>query len=54
MPTFMLKAILGEASSLLLGSQRVLPQRAIEAGFTFEYPNIEPCLVNSFATKQSL
>ena len=54
MPAFMLKAILGEASSLLLGSQRVLPQRAIEAGFTFKYPNMKPCLANYFATKQPL
>jgi NAD dependent epimerase/dehydratase family enzyme len=54
MPAFVLKAILGEASSLFLDSQCALPQRAIEAGFTFKYLNIEPCLVNSFANKQPL
>jgi uncharacterized protein (TIGR01777 family) len=48
MPAFVLKAILGEASGLLLDSQRVLPTRAIRAGFIFSYPNIAPCLVNAF------
>ncbi|MFT7235839.1 MAG: hypothetical protein ACI9QV_001425 [Methylophagaceae bacterium] len=48
MPAFVLKTALGEAAGLLLDSQRVLPKRAIEAGFTFEHPDIESCLVNYF------
>lgn len=45
-PALALKATLGEAACLLLDSQRILPKRAIEQGFTFRYPNIEYCLAN--------
>lgn len=37
MPALVLTKLLGEASSLLLDSQRVLPQRTVEAGFTFQH-----------------
>jgi uncharacterized protein (TIGR01777 family) len=43
-PAFILKTALGDAASLLLGSQRILPMRAIEAGFEFAYPDITSCL----------
>jgi uncharacterized protein (TIGR01777 family) len=35
---------LGELSSELLGSSRVLPSRLLQAGFSFEYPEIGPAL----------
>jgi uncharacterized protein (TIGR01777 family) len=36
---------LGELSSELLGSSRVLPSRLLQAGFRFDYPEIRPALV---------
>lgn len=44
MPAFALKAALGEASGLLLGSQRVVPQAAQQAGFTFQHPTLDQAL----------
>lgn len=43
-PSFMLKLILGEASSLLLQNPQVYPKRLIEEGFEFTFPDIDTCL----------
>lgn len=43
-PAFVLRAALGEMSSLLLGGQRVLPKRLEKAGFDFRYPHLEEAL----------
>ncbi|MFO7930931.1 MAG: TIGR01777 family oxidoreductase [Thermodesulfobacteriota bacterium] len=43
-PGFALKAALGELGELMLNSQRVVPARLTEAGFKFEYPDIETAL----------
>lgn len=44
-PAFMLKLMLGEmADELILTSQRVLPTRLIQEGFTFDYPHLKPAL----------
>jgi len=43
-PTPVLKLALGEMSSELLTSARVLPKRLLEAGFTFEYPTVAAAL----------
>lgn len=40
MPAFLLKALLGERSQLLLDSQRVHPANLQQAGFEFDYPHI--------------
>lgn len=40
-PAFLIKQALGEFSSVLLKGQRVVPKKLTEAGFTFDYPNIE-------------
>jgi hypothetical protein len=40
-----LRLALGELSSELLGSSRVLPSRLLQAGFSFDYPEIGPALV---------
>jgi len=40
-PAPALKAVLGEMSGDVLGSQRVLPKRLLESGFTFAFPEIE-------------
>jgi uncharacterized protein len=44
-PPVVLKILLGEmAGPLLLSSQRVVPAAALDAGFTFTYPHLEPAL----------
>jgi NAD dependent epimerase/dehydratase family enzyme len=39
-PAFALKLLLGEMSKVILASQRVIPEAAVRAGFTFDYPDI--------------
>jgi uncharacterized protein (TIGR01777 family) len=43
-PAPVLRAGLGELSGELLGSQRVVPRRLLEAGFAFQYPRIASAL----------
>lgn len=43
-PTPLLKLALGEMSTILLSSQRVLPQRTCAAGFSFEYETLDKAL----------
>lgn len=43
-PAFALRALLGELSGELLGSRRVVPRRAIEAGFAFAHPDLASAL----------
>lgn len=43
-PSVALKIVLGEMSSAVLGSTRVLPTRLLEAGFAFTDPTIEDAL----------
>ena len=43
-PAIALKIALGGFSSEILGSKRVLPQKLIDAGFTFDYPHLAPAL----------
>lgn len=38
-PAFILKFLLGERASILLDSQRVIPERLIQSGFQFQYPD---------------
>lgn len=45
-PAFALRAMLGEMSEMLLGSQRAIPQSAQSAGFQFEFPEIGAALRN--------
>jgi hypothetical protein len=40
-PAPVLRAVLGEMAGDVLGSQRVLPMRLLESGFTFAFPDIE-------------
>jgi uncharacterized protein (TIGR01777 family) len=45
MPGFMLRLAFGEmADEALLTSQRILPRRLLDSGFTFHYPDLEPAL----------
>jgi uncharacterized protein (TIGR01777 family) len=43
-PAFLLRAALGEFSQELLGSKRVLPRRALESGFRFQFPTLDAAL----------
>lgn len=38
-PAWLLRLFLGEMSSLILDSQQVIPQKLLQAGFLFNYPN---------------
>lgn len=45
-PAFALRLALGDASQALLASQRVLPQRLNELGFTFAFPTLDRALAD--------
>jgi uncharacterized protein len=48
-PTPVLQAVLGEVSSDLLSSARVLPRRLLDAGYEFRYPAIREALTAGLA-----
>lgn len=48
-PEWVLKLVLGEMSSVVLASQRVRPQKALEQGFKFKYPRLEEALQNIYS-----
>jgi len=43
-PAFVLKGLLGERAELVLGSQRVVPERLLRHGFRFQYPELDGAL----------
>jgi hypothetical protein len=44
-PSFALRAAMGEmADALLLSSTRMRPERALELGYGFAFPELEPAL----------
>ncbi|MBM3991413.1 MAG: TIGR01777 family protein [Planctomycetes bacterium] len=44
-PAFMLKLMFGSgAASVLIASQRCVPERALESGYAFKYPDLEGAL----------
>ncbi|MFC1997174.1 DUF1731 domain-containing protein [Chloroflexota bacterium] len=45
-PSFLLKLALGEKASLVLNGQRSIPQRLLEAGYEFEFKNLEAAFRN--------
>jgi NAD dependent epimerase/dehydratase family enzyme len=50
-PAKALEIALGEFSSEILGSARVLPTGLLEAGFEFRDPTIEKALAYAWATR---
>ena len=50
-PAKALEIALGEFSSEILGSARVLPTRLVEAGFAFQDPTIDTALAHAWATR---
>ncbi len=48
-PSFILKAIFGQmADEIMLKGQKILPQKALNNGFEFRYPDIETSLQKIF------
>lgn len=45
-PKVMLKLMLGESSGLLLGSQRVKPERLLEESFDYRFPDLKTAFSN--------
>jgi len=43
-PEFALKIVFGKAASLLLQSPIVVPERLINSGFKYRYPDVQSCL----------
>jgi uncharacterized protein (TIGR01777 family) len=48
-PAFLLRILFGEFAPIgLVGGHRVVPRRALEAGFTFKYPTIDEAMAAAF------
>jgi uncharacterized protein (TIGR01777 family) len=47
-PAFGLRLLLGEASSVLLASQRCVPERALASGYDFRHPELDGALAALF------
>lgn len=50
-PRFALELALGEAAAVVLASQRVLPKRALAAGFEFAHPTLDEALAATLEDK---
>ena len=50
-PGWLLKILLGEMSQLILGSQRVIPERLLAQGFAFQYNDLENALDQALSGK---
>lgn len=50
-PSFVLKMIFGEMSTMLLNSQNISSQKIQQAGFVFRYPTIDAALQQLFSYK---
>ncbi len=44
-PSILLKLLLGESSIIVLSGQNAIPQKALENGFKFNYPNLKEALI---------
>ncbi|GAA1561946.1 TIGR01777 family oxidoreductase [Kribbella sancticallisti] len=47
-PSFVLKTVLGEFAWELIGSNRALPSKLLDTGFTFSHPTSESALASAF------
>ncbi len=45
-PSFLIKLVMGEASTMLIDGQRVVPQKLIKTGYKFRYYNLEQAFKN--------
>ncbi len=47
-PAFMLRLLMGEVGGVLLSSQRAVPERLVQAGFQFQFPEAAPALADLY------
>lgn len=52
LPEFVLKLLLGEMAALVLGSQRVIPQRLLDQGYAFQFTQLDVALRNLLLPSQ--
>ncbi|MBP1989293.1 TIGR01777 family oxidoreductase [Paenibacillus eucommiae] len=50
-PSFMMKLVFGELSTLLLDGQKVIPRALLEHGFTFKFPGVDQALQDLAANR---
>lgn len=50
-PEFALRIAVGEAAEALIGGQKILPQKLLDAGFSFAFPTIAPALHDIFSER---
>lgn len=50
-PAFILKLIMGEAADSILASQKVLPEKLMKEGYSFQFSNLESALQNILQNK---
>ena len=43
-PGFMIRLVMGELGGVLLSSQRAMPQRLLDSGIRFQYPDLNAAL----------
>lgn len=48
-PEFALRLGMGEAAEALIGGQKIIPKKLLDAGFSFSFPTIAPALHNIFS-----
>ena len=51
MPAFMMKQMMGEVADSVIHGKRVIPQKAREMGYQFQYPDCEQALRDLLARK---
>ncbi|MDJ0787189.1 MAG: TIGR01777 family oxidoreductase [Myxococcota bacterium] len=52
-PAFAIRLAMGDISGELLGSRRVLPQKALAAGFQFRFPTLEQALAHELGAPEA-
>jgi uncharacterized protein (TIGR01777 family) len=45
-PSFMIRILMGEMGTIVMSSQRAVPDRLLKNGFEFQYPDVEKALNN--------
>lgn len=51
-PEFIIKLLLGEMSEMVLQSQKVIPERLLNEGFEYDYPNLTEALTDLIQTRK--
>lgn len=51
-PAPILQLIMGESATLVLGGQQAIPQKLLDAGFAFRYPQLDVALQDIIQTKK--